>query len=351
MRCTSIVLEVCSIILYSCAGLYSLVKGENYCIGSCSDPRNLLYEGVCCEPENVNNVVRITVNNRQKYISCPSTLPDSCHQGIGIFEASNATSCKDIVSADPSAASGYYEIYDSNNVERVVYCKMDGCDGEGGWMRIAYLNMTEPNSTCPSGMTTLSFDNIDHDLCGRHPSAGGNCDSVFFSVDGYNYSKVCGQMRGYQYHSPDGFQGYLNGKGIEENYVCGYSITYGNEPRNHIWTYAGGIHQNRIISYDCPCNTGYPYNAIPPFVNDSYYCESGLPLDQSFTGVLYINDTLWDGKDCLALESTCCTDPNMPWFYKELHGNTSDDIEVRACSLYGTFDEDVPIDVLELYVK
>ena len=36
-----------------------------------------------------------------------------------------------------------------------VYCDMEGsnCDSMGSWMRVAYLNMSEPNATCLSGLT------------------------------------------------------------------------------------------------------------------------------------------------------------------------------------------------------
>ena len=263
-------------------------------------------------------------------------------------------SCKHILETNPSAQSGNYSIYGLDGEVQQIYCKMDAnyCDGEGGWMRVAYINMTEPGGTCPNEMTELAYNNINHNLCGSSPSAIGNCISIFFPVNGFNYSKVCGQMRGYQYHSPDGFHGYLNGQGIDSNYVCGYSITHGSNPRKHIWTYAGGVHQDAVNIYDCPCNTGYSYNAPPPFVGNDYYCEAGLPLGQSFTGLLYASDVLWDGQNCLDLEGPCCTGhPNMPWFYKSLLETTNDAIEVRLCLLYGSWDEDVPIDLLELYVK
>ena len=56
---------------------------------------------------------------------------------------------------NPYAPSGYYNIITGKGDIITVYCNMDGsyCDGEGGWMRVAYLNtcMTEPGSTCPPG--------------------------------------------------------------------------------------------------------------------------------------------------------------------------------------------------------
>ena len=67
---------------------------------------------------------------------------------------------------------------------------------EGGWMRVGYLNMSEPNATCPSGLTQRQYNCIDHDVCGLPNS--GVFSHTFFSTQGIHYSKVCGQIRGYQ---------------------------------------------------------------------------------------------------------------------------------------------------------
>ena len=257
-------------------------------------------------------------------------------------------SCQEILNSNPRAVSGEYSIYTSNGTVITVYCKMENTSycGEGGWTRIAYINMTQPGASCPNGFVTLNYANINHSLCGNYLSTGG-CNSTFFNTNGLNYSKVCGQMRGYQYHSSDGFHQVLRSNAsLDDNYVCGYSITRGT-PRQHIWTYAGGIHQDSIGDCDCPCNIGFTYNLPPSYVGNDYYCESGLPLHQSNSHILHASDPLWDGQQCLGLESPCCTNPNLPWFYKPLGNVSNSDIEVRLC-LRGS---NVPFDILELYVK
>ena len=262
-------------------------------------------------------------------------------------------SCQEILNSNPGAVSGEYSIYTSNGTVITVYCKMENTSycGEGGWTRIAYINMTQPGASCPNGFVTLNYTNINHNLCGNNRNTGG-CNSTFFNTNGLNYSKVCGQMRGYQYHSPDGFhQVLISNASLDDNYVCGYSITRGT-PRQHIWTYAGGVYQDNVNVYDCPCNTGFNHNNLPPpYVGNDYYCEAGLPLNQSFTSLLYASDPLWDGQQCLGRESGCCTNPNLPWFYKYLGGVSNSDIEVRSCVRAGVSDEDNPLDILELYVK
>ena len=77
------------------------------------------------------------------------------------------------------------------------------CDGEGGWTRVAYLNMTEPNATCPPGLILKDYNDTDHPLCGTDNKVG--CNAAIFSSTGLMYSKVCGQVRGYQYHTSDAF--------------------------------------------------------------------------------------------------------------------------------------------------
>ena len=101
---------------------------------------------------------------------------------------------------------------------------------------------------------------------------------------------------------------------IDSPYVHGVSITYGDNPRKHLWTYAAGVYENILVSHDCPCNTGYKYAYYPPsFVGNRYYCESGN--NQSFFAEkLYANDYLWDRENCNGLEATCCTNHKIHSF-------------------------------------
>ena len=58
-------------------------------------------------------------------------------------------------------------------------------------------------------------------------------------------------------------------------YVHGVLITSGNITRRHLWTYAAGTLENKSVSYNCRCNTGYNFDYYPPsFVGNHYYCES-----------------------------------------------------------------------------
>ena len=147
-------------------------------------------------------------------------------------------SCQEILYCFPSAPSGYYQITAPNGSLVQVYCDMEGtnCGGEGGWMRVAYVNMSQSGATCPQGLTQRTLSGLT--LCGRN-SAG--CQSTVFSTLGLNYSQVCGQVRGYQFYSPSAFDPYYANSAfvtIDDVYVDGASITYSSAPRKHIWTYA-----------------------------------------------------------------------------------------------------------------
>ena len=88
-----------------------------------------------------------------------------------------------------------------------VFCDMKrvcGCDegrGEGGgWMKVANIDMTRPNENCPAGFRKVTASGKT--MCGGQSQS---CISTTFSSHGLQYSRVCGKIIGYQYHSPDAF--------------------------------------------------------------------------------------------------------------------------------------------------
>ena len=269
------------VISYSCSVSFLLLvlvvvttKEEVYCIGSCSDPRNLQYEEICCNPKNLGETLKIPGEGlRQKYIHCPSTLPSGCFL---------ESSCREIFSLQSSTASGYYNIQLDNGTVVSVYCDMEGtnCDGEGGWTRIVRLNMTEPNASCLAGLMKMDYDNIDHAVCANSEFTDNyyfDCQSFFYGM-GINYSEICGQVRGYTL--TDGKAGFRGYKGIDNPYVTGISITRGT-PRQHVWTFAAGDPEDNTNYNSCPCNNG-SLNTVPLFVGNDYYCESSKHSCQLF---------------------------------------------------------------------
>ena len=308
-----------------------------------------------CQKSNANcgkSIINEKSDGTISIVMCPSVKQDCAFR-----------SCNEIKDFYPLSPSGYYDIVTNDGSTINVYCYMEGdnCNINGlnnstsAWTRLAHFNMSEPGATCPNELTSHDHSNIDHPVCGKPVDSSFGCISFAFPSNGQTFSNVCGQMRGYQYHAPDGF--YPNaGVGtddINQEYVDGYSITYGS-PRKHIWTYAAGLEQtNTFYSslYLCPCASRTDIPDPPSFVGSDYYCESGLPIGNMFSTVLYADDPLWDGEDCDGEEGPCCNPSNMPWFSTTLDTNTSDDIEVRLCTSQGTSNEDIQFDILELYIN
>ena len=263
-----------------------------------------------------------------------------------------AKSCTELAEQEPDIPSGNYWILNSTQSSVQVFCEMgevfpSSLNVTGGWVRVANLNMTDPDQQCPENLTQ-SYTNPVR-LCGRKTDR--RCDSVTFTTYGVQYRQVCGRVRGYQFRSPDAFNTFACPAPctIDKPYVDGVSITHGAGPRKHIWTYAAAIYENETLTTTCPCTGGG--KSPPAFVGSDYYCESGHNSPPWQPAVLYSNDTLWDGQDCNGLERTCCDLPNLPWFCKKLPEPTTDNLEFRLCGDQAVADEDVPVDLAELYIQ
>ena len=215
--------------------------------------------------------------------------------------------------------------------------------GAGIWTRIAYLNMTDPLQSCPSAWRQSTTNGVR--VCGRPLGSNSMCHGNFYPTRGRTFTKVCGQVIGYQYGRPDAFDDLPS---INDPYVEGISITHGS-PRSHIWTYAADYSETSSDT-SCPCDSGST-TSLPSYVGNNYYCESGNPGSSATEGVLYTSDPLWDGKQCSS-EGTCCSNGRTPpWFSVTLNNTISDNIEVRICSDHRQDEEDTPIELLEIYIQ
>ena len=233
------------------------------------------------------------------------------------------------------------------NLTALVEAQGYKCGGTFGWRRVVYLNMSDPNTNCPSGWRVTTIYGSKR-LCRRVAYGGLSCDSVRFPVTGGNYTSVCGSVRAYQYGGPNGFEAYHDRRAttIDRAYITGVSLTHGT-PREHIWTFAAGIAEQRPTWRDaCPCDATIDIR-IPPFVGGDYFCESGDNF-AAFNGEFREDDPLWDGSGC-NFRSNCCSFNNPPYFTKRLPNPTSDDIEARLCRL--DRGDDAPVEFIELYVK
>ena len=49
--------------------------------------------------------------------------------------------------------------------------------------------------------------------------------------------------------------------------------------------------------------------------------------------------------------NNCCAQPGMPWFCRSLPQEVEGDIEVHLCADFGSNDEDLYLEVLEIYIQ
>ena len=273
-------------------------------------------------------------------------------------------SCKNIPAESPS---GYYHIRNNITGDSVLkYCDMNRtscCTGrEGGWMRVANIDMTDPNQQCPQGLELWTHPlnpSFSRRLCDRtsrswitdrndYPS----CNSTIFPVNGVRYSRVCGKIKAFQFNGVNAFSWYaIRGSSqttIDVPYVDGISLTHGS-PRQHIWSFAAGLQEppSGHATSRCPCAGAF--GTVPPFVGQDYFCDSGAHAE--FQALLYDQDPLWDGQGCGVGYSACCSFNSPPWFCKELPHATTDDIELRMCGDHFVEDEATPLELIELYVQ
>ncbi len=264
-----------------------------------------------------------------------------------------ASSCSELPQDRPS---GYYWIAtNSTSSPFQVYCDTNrtscSCNTAGGWMRVANLDMTDPNQNCPEELRLVTRTEQPVRTCGRTELIG--CLSTTYSTYGVEYSKVCGRIIAYQSSTSDGFNPYSDDRtvSIDDVYVDGVSLTHGQLPRQHIWTFANAIDETQSDDEVCPCTRpDLPYTGVvPPFIGQDYFCETGSR--QAFRDDrFYSDDPLWDGQGCGGT-STCCEFNNPPWFCKQLPQMTTDDIELRICSDQDIDDEETPIEIIEMYIR
>lgn len=215
------------------------------------------------------------------------------------------------------------------------------------WKHIAHIDMSIPEATCPSGYTEINISsNSSHTRACRRASPATNCISNYFPVQ-QPYTQVLGRIIGYQYGAP--FAYYYGSRGIDQEYVDGYSITHGQSPRKHIWTFAAGSDDVSVHnSWVCPCSAS-SLSVSPSFVGPDYFCETANHKKTYTYDTPFYDHPLWDGQKCGA-KSDCCKFHNPPWFCKLLSQPVVDPVELRQCNGYRA-STDTPFQILDIYVR
>ena len=283
-----------------------------------------------------------TFHNETQQLSNFNTMLQQQLTTVGSFPFYPAASC---AALPPSSPSGYYWVRASNGSAVSVYCDMTrSCGGvTGGWMRVAELDMTNINNQCPSGLMECNDDSPNIHTCVRNEISAG-CSSVELSTANIQYSRVCGRIKAYQVGRPNQFRSEM--EVIDSLYVDGVSLTHGS-PRQHIWTFAAARDEGQT----CSCG-GTEGDSPPAFVGQDYFCEAGSVQElNAIAGILLPDDPLWDGAGCYKAGNTCCSFNNPPWFYKQLASSATDNIEMRVCRDSGNDNEDVAIEIVEVYIQ
>ena len=107
-----------------------------------------------------------------------------------------------------------------------------------------------------------------------------------------------------------------------------------------------------VSYYQCPCTVLGTSRTLPTFLRDDYYCDSGIPSRNSFSNGHLYPDRLWDnsGPSCVS-GSTCCDNPDQPWFKKKLTQSVIEDVEMRWCGNASPSSEATATTRVELYVR
>ena len=237
--------------------------------------------------------------------------------------------------------SGLYWVNTTSGLHQLT-CDMELEYGghKGGWTKIVKFD-TSKGDSCPTGCTNMTAH--EKVMCRAGNAAG--CYSQIFGTYNMTFNKICGQAKGYQKGVTSAF---LTRSSIDTSYVDGVSITLGN-PRKHVWTYVVGVSVNaNYPNNNCPCAI-YPGPNPPSFVSDHYYCQSGQGGGTGPSS-LYVYNVLWDGTYCES-GSNCCTNLNMPRFFRQPALPMSDYLEAKIChrspfATGGTFVESI-----ELYIQ
>ena len=180
--------------------------------------------------------------------------------------------------------------------------------------------MTDPKQRCPGGFKEVTSYSPPLRLCGRASASAGCISQHFYSQE--PYTQVAGRIIGYQFGSLYAF--YRQTRGIDSYYVDGFSVTHGQSPRKHIWTFAAGSDDKSARNVaQCPCSNYPPSATSPYFVGNNFFCETANHYKTTTAGTLFYSHPLWDGQRCGG-RIDCCHFNNPPWFCKQLPVQTSD---------------------------
>ena len=281
------------------------------------------------EEHVTQEVTSVESNVRQESDLLKTTIVDTI-QALHTF-----ASCDSVMNITLPLPSGMYWVSNSTGTTQ-IYCSTSiaaSCNGVAGqWKRLGYLSTIHtPRSPCPPDLQFRSSPPSCRRSLGIH-----GCSSVLYPSNGMSYSQVCGRVHAQVSGSPDGFQYFGSrslGVTLDQNYVDGVSLTYGN-PRSHIWTFTASVNFAGGVCAVCD-------RKKPSYV-DLFSCELVTRDNpQEFCSPGSSCKQLWDGTNQCVGGGT---------FYRILSEPTSEDIEMRVCRAQARHDEDILVTFVEIFV-
>jgi hypothetical protein len=199
--------------------------------------------------------------------TAPAAPPHESWTGAGSAEAPLAGmphSCAEVKQLNNAAKSGPTIVASPDGTAVTLDCDQD-TDG-GGYTIIADINWSilDPTS-CPVGWTwTLGG-------C-AHASGVDVVSQARFAVPVPHYSDVRGRVIA---TINDTNHAFAKTDDIDSVYVDGLSITAGEAPRQHVFTFAAAAVIDAVVfkTDDCPKQLGDFGNRAPPFVGDGFHCD------------------------------------------------------------------------------
>ncbi len=256
-----------------------------------------------------------------------------------------ASSCAKIYESNETAQNGNYFVPDEDTT---VFCRFDlatlATPNMNGWQLLTLFDMNDPDTICPS---QLRFDEVRGMRHCRKNDGTTGCVSIFYPHN-RPIKRLYGRVHGYHSGTLDIEDDQFN-RGIDGTYIDGISLTYGQSPRRHIWSF---------ISYlsaafpNCPCSTN-AVRTTPGYIGENYFCESGTSAAVVDPAVTFVDDPVWDGQNCESTQDPgCCTRgyrDNGEWFYREFEVPFVDDVELRLCTDEPRSNEEIALVLAEIY--
>ena len=206
----------------------------------------------------------------------------------------------------------------------------------GSFRHIYSLDKTRPNESCPDALTLQTVDSLR--LCGK--KFGFRPNHITVPVNGQSYQQLRGRVITYQAGTTDAFHKFSDSNciSIDDVYVDGISITRGQSPRIHVWTYAIG--QRGGGKSSCPSIGG---QKPPGFVGENYFCSAGNPASSIARKYIVYPTPLWSsifGN----------VEDNDLYFCVSFRDPTTDDLEIRVITDETRGNEDIYIQSIDFYV-